>query len=106
MDRRRFLLGLAGGGAALLGRASAQDWPAMARLCIDYEDAGRMIARDFVGLSYESAVVAANDFFTADNRTLLRLLRTLGSEGVLRIGCNISYRTIWRTDDNPSPPAI
>jgi hypothetical protein len=32
MDRRRFLLGLAGGGAALLGRASAQDGPAMARL--------------------------------------------------------------------------
>src|SRR5499427_1023707 len=72
MDRRRFLFGLVGGGAALLGRASAQDGPAMARLGIDYEDAGRPIARDFVGLSYETAVVAANDFFTADNRTLLR----------------------------------
>ncbi len=76
MDRRRFLLGLAGGGAALLGRASAQDGP----------------------------VVAANDFFTADNRTLLRLLRTLGSEGVLRIGGNTSERTLWRTQDAPAPP--
>src|SRR5258708_4938773 len=104
MDRRRFLLGLAGGGAALLGRASAQDGPAMARLRIDYEDAGRTIARDFTGLSYESAVVAANDFFTADNRTLLRLLRTLGSEGVLRIGGNTSERTLWRTQDAPAPP--
>jgi hypothetical protein len=84
MDRRRFLLGLAGGGAALVGRASAQDGPVVARLGVDYEDAGRTIARDFIGLSYESAVVAANDFFTADNRTLLRLLRTLGSQGVLR----------------------
>src|SRR5262249_56243057 len=83
MDRRRFLLGLAGGGAALIGRASAQGGPAMARLAVDYEDAGRAIARDFIGLSYESAVVAANDFFTADNRTLLRLLRTLGSPAVL-----------------------
>src|SRR6266436_3701314 len=104
MDRRRFLLGLAGGGAALLGRASAQDGPAMARLSIDYEDAGRTIARDFVGLSYESAVVAANDFFTADNRTLLRLLRTLGPEGVLRIGGNTSERTLWRMQDTPAPP--
>jgi hypothetical protein len=43
--------------------------------------------------------VAANDFFTADNRTLLRLLRTLGSEGVLRIGGNTSERTLWRTQD-------
>jgi hypothetical protein len=73
------------------------------RLSIEYEDAGRAIARDFIGLSYESAVVAANDFFTADNRTLLRLLRTLGSEGVLRIGGNTSERTLWRTQDAPAP---
>jgi hypothetical protein len=104
MDRRQFLLGLMGGGAALVARASAQDGPAMARLSVNYEDAGRPIARDFVGLSYESAVVAANDFFTADNRTLLRLLRTLGSEGVLRIGGNTSERTLWRTEDAPAPP--
>jgi len=102
MDRRRFLLGLAGSSAALVGRASAQD-PAMARLGVDYEAAGRAIARDFIGLSYESAVVAANDFFTADNRTLLRLLRTLGPEGVLRIGGNTSERTLWSTQDTPAP---
>jgi hypothetical protein len=95
MDRRRFLLGLAGSGAVLIAPASSQAPAAMARLSIKYEDAGRPIARDFIGLSYESAVVAANDFFTADNRTLLR---TLGSEGVLRIGGNTSERTLWRTD--------
>jgi len=103
MDRRRFLVGLAGGGAALAGPAFAQDAPATARLSVDYENAGRAIARDFIGLSYESAVVAANDFFTADNRTLLRLLRTLGSEGVLRIGGNTSERTLWRTQDASAP---
>jgi hypothetical protein len=103
MNRRRFLLGLAGGGAALVRRASAQDAPAMVRLVVGYEDAGRTIARDFVGLSYESAIVAANDFFTADNRTLLRLLRTLGRQGVLRIGGNTSERTLWRTQDGPAP---
>jgi hypothetical protein len=103
MDRRRFLLSLAGGGAALVGRASAQNRPAMARIAVDYEAAGRTIARDFIGLSYESAVVAANDFFTADNRTLLRLLRTLGPQGVLRIGGNTSERTLWRTQDTGAP---
>jgi hypothetical protein len=103
MDRRRFLLGLAGSGAALVGRASAQDGSAMARLGVDYEGAGRTIPRDFIGLSYESAVIAANDFFTADNRTLLRLLRTLGAQGVLRIGGNTSERTLWRTQDAQAP---
>src|SRR5215472_11884151 len=103
MDRRRFLHGLAGGGAALIARAFAQDGPATARLAVDYENSGRAIARDFIGLSYESAVVAANDFFTADNRTLLRLLRTLGPEGVLRIGGNTSERTLWSTQDTPAP---
>ena len=103
MDRRRFLLSLAGGGAALVGRASSQDAAAMARISVDYEDAGRTIAPDFIGLSYESAVVAANDFFTADNRTLLRLLHTLGPQGVLRVGGNTSERTRWKTQDTPAP---
>ena len=71
----------------------------MARISLDYEAAGRTVARDFIGLSYESAVIAANDLFTADNRTLLRLLRTLGPQGVLRIGGNTSERTRWRTQD-------
>jgi hypothetical protein len=103
MDRRRFLLGLAGGSAALVGRALSQNEPAIARIGVDYEDAGRTIAPDFIGLSYESAVVAANDFFTADNRMLLRLLRTLGPQGVLRVGGNTSERTRWRTQDTPEP---
>jgi hypothetical protein len=53
MNRRRFLVGLAGGGAALVGSASAQDLPLMVGLSVDYEDAGRTIARGFIGLSYD-----------------------------------------------------
>jgi hypothetical protein len=75
----------------------------MARIGVDYEAAGRAIAPDFIGLSYESAVVAANDFFTADNRMLLRLLRTLGPKGVLRVGGNTSERTRWTTQDTAAP---
>jgi len=75
----------------------------MARIGVDYEAAGRAMTPDFLGLSYESAVVAANDFFTADNSTLLRLLRTLGPRGVLRVGGNTSERTRWMTQDTPAP---
>jgi len=100
MDRRHFLFGIAAGGVALTGRASAQG---AVRAVVDYEHAGRKIPADFTGLSYESAVVAANDYFTADNRALLRLVRTLGAQGVLRIGGNTSERTLWRPDDTRAP---
>ena len=72
----------------LAGRASAQDDRAMARLDVDYEDVGHRIPSDFIGLSYESAVVAGNDFFTADNRTLLRLFADAGKSAErCRGGC-------------------
>jgi hypothetical protein len=95
MNRRDFLVDVAGAGAALLSQSACTSSTAHSRLSVDYEKPGRAIPADFTGLSYESAVLAANDFFTPDNRTLLRLLRTLGSRGVLRIGGNTSERTVW-----------
>jgi hypothetical protein len=83
----------------LAGQSACAPSATLARLSVDYGNPGRPIPADFTGLSYESAVLAANDFFTPDNRTLIRLLRTLGSRGVLRIGGNTSERTVW------GPPA-
>ena len=99
MNRRAFLATVAGVGAALAGQSACAPSATIARLSVDYGNPGRPIPADFTGLSYESAVLAANDFFTPDNRTLIRLLRTLGSRGVLRIGGNTSERTVW------GPPA-
>jgi hypothetical protein len=99
VNRRSFLATVAGAGAALAGQSACAPSATLARLSVDYGNPGRPIPADFTGLSYESAILAANDFFTPDNRTLIRLLRTLGSRGVLRIGGNTSERTVW------GPPA-
>jgi hypothetical protein len=95
LDRRSFL---ALAGSTLLARGSARSETAVpARVAIAYDDPGRAIAADFIGLSYESALVAAPDYFTLENRSLLGLIRGLGAHGVIRIGGNTSERTVWET---------
>ncbi|HEY6996211.1 MAG TPA: glycosyl hydrolase family 79 C-terminal domain-containing protein [Xanthobacteraceae bacterium] len=75
---------------------------AFARLTVGYEDPSRPIAPDFVGLSYESAILAAGDYFAPDNASVLGLVRLLGAEGVIRIGGNTSERTVWRAAGEPA----
>lgn len=96
-DRRGFLRALSGSAIGLLARgtASAQS-DAAARLAVEYEHAGQPVASDFVGLSYESAILAASDYFTPDNASVLGLIGALGDSGVIRIGGNTSERTVWR----------
>ena len=92
LDRRSFL---ALAGSTLLARTSARaDAAVPASVTIAYEDPGRAIAADFIGLSYESAILNPGTYFAPDNATLLALLRALGSAGVLRIGGNTSERTV------------
>jgi hypothetical protein len=97
-SRRHLLRGAAGAFLALVGRGRAQA-QAVAHLTVRYEDAGRPIASDFVGLSYESAQLAAGDYFSADNASALGLIRALSPNGVIRIGGNTSERTVWRLED-------
>jgi hypothetical protein len=93
LDRRSFL---ALAGSTLLARGSARaEAPVPARVTIAYDDPGRAIAADFIGLSYESGLIAAPDYFTPQNRSLLGLIRALGAHGVIRIGGNTSERTVW-----------
>jgi hypothetical protein len=100
---RRRLLGsaAAAAGTVLLARAvgtgRAQN-DTSAYLAVTYDAPGRRIASDFVGLSYESAILAAADYFTPDNAPLLGLIRSLGPDGVIRIGGNTSERTLWCPD--------
>src|SRR5207244_9802678 len=82
----------------LLARTSARAEAAVpASVTIAHEDPGRAIAADFIGLSYESALIAAPDYFTPDNHSLLGLIRALGARGIIRIGGNTSERTAWET---------
>jgi hypothetical protein len=104
--RRGLLRGAAAAAAGLLVRGGARaQADADALLTVDDRDAGRPIAPGFVGLSYESAILAAGDYFTPDNASVLGLIGRLGANGVLRIGGNTSERTVWRGEGAPTAPA-
>jgi hypothetical protein len=108
IERRRFLGGAAGTALGLFARGPS--WAQIsraqtgvdARVLVSHEDAGRPVASDFIGLSYESAILAAGDYFTPNNRSVLGLIRALGENGVIRIGGNTSERTVWRSDAGPA----
>src|SRR5215510_6934494 len=104
--RRAVLRGMAAAAAGLLARSRARaQAEANALLTVDDRDAGRPIAPDFVGLSYETAILAAGDYFTPDNASVLGLIGRLGANGVLRIGGNTSERAVWRGEGAPTAPA-
>src|SRR5262245_27585080 len=101
--RRGLLRGAAAAAAGLLARSRARaQADADALLTVDDRDAGRPIAPGFVGLSYESSILAAGDYFTPDNASVIGLIRRLGRNGVLRIGGNTSERTVWRAEAAPA----
>ena len=106
MKRRHFLIGAAATAANLLtpdtSRSQSDIGP---HLAVSYEDPGQAIALDFIGLSYESAILAGADYFTPNNASTLGLIRALGENGVIRIGGNTSERTVWGVDAKPVGPA-
>src|ERR1700678_3181623 len=51
------------------------------------------ISPDFMGFGYETSAVAQTNYFSAENKTLIQLYRNLGSQGLIRIGGNISDHT-------------
>jgi hypothetical protein len=106
MKRRRFLTGAAATAAGLLTPGTNRSQPGISlRLAVSYEDPGQAIALDFIGLSYESAILAGSGYFTPDNTSTLGLIRSLGENGVIRIGGNTSERTVWGADAKPVGPA-
>ncbi|MBV8755157.1 MAG: hypothetical protein JO328_20075 [Hyphomicrobiales bacterium] len=103
MARREFIGAL---GAALVAPAQARGQAPAVRVTVDYEDAGRPIAPDFIGLSCESAILTPGTYFTPENATLIALMHALGGAGVLRIGGNTSERTAWEPAGVAAPDSI
>jgi hypothetical protein len=104
IERRRFLssaVSTAVGFLAPGSRTSGAQIDVSALLAVAYEGRGQLIASDFIGLSYESAILAAGDYFTPDNASVLGLVRLLGPNGVIRIGGNTSERTVWWANGKP-----
>jgi hypothetical protein len=50
-------------------------------------------------------ILASGDYFTPENPSALGLIRSLGENGVIRIGGNTSERTVWGADRRPVGPA-
>lgn len=94
VERRKFLTGAAA--AALTAIAPHRACAATpVRIEIDEDHPGTPIAPEFLGLSYESAILADGDYFTPGNASVVGLIRRLGERGVIRIGGNLSERTVW-----------
>jgi hypothetical protein len=78
---------------------------ALVRIDIDPTAAtGPHIAQDFVGLSYESAILADADYISPDNTSLIGLIRPLRGRGILRIGGNTSEDTVWNPSNQEMVP--
>ena len=103
MERMTRRAGLRCLGAASLagaaGKLYAQSRPM--ELTVHPEAILTTVPPDYIGLSYESAQLIHPDYFAAGNRELTALFRTLGRQGVLRIGGNTSAYTVWQ----PNAPA-
>src|SRR5262245_34012675 len=105
MQRRTFLIGMTAAALGPYARAGGQTQVPI-NIVVDYEAAGPPIPSDFIGLSYESAILADGAYFTPDNKSVLGLIRRLGPNGVLRIGGNTSERTAWRPGGETIPPGM
>ena len=70
LGRRAFIGGLS---AALLA-SSARARAGAARVTVDFEGAGQPLAPDFIGLSYESAILSPGSYFAPENATLIALM--------------------------------
>lgn len=93
IDRRRFLVSCAG----LLGIGSLSPELRGAyydeqELVVDFSAPGRLIPRDFLGLSFETHGLFSEGIFLPENRSLITLVHRLGPKGIIRIGGNSSDR--------------
>lgn len=102
---RRSALGLLCSTAAGLAAAHAQPWlaaqagadaaPVALTLSADPNRPLFAVPANYTGLSYESEQLTHPAFFAPDNHSLIALVRTLGTHGVLRIGGNTSAYTAF-----------
>ena len=103
MSRRSLLCTLAGIAASPYASRAGVGPYAPASVAVGYDEPGRAISENFIGLSYESAVLASPEYLSPGNRSVAGLLRGLGARGVLRLGGNTSERTVWRDTKDLRP---
>ncbi len=93
-NRRTIMKGLAGSLAAIALPATLRAQVQQPFVRVTSQEIA-MVPREFMGLSYESSQLSHPQFFCAANHDLIQFFRTLGDQGVLRIGGNMSQYTYW-----------
>jgi hypothetical protein len=88
MNRRRFIRVTLDAGLFLGSNLPATDTSVQVR--VDTQPAFGRIPANFIGLGYEISSVARAGLLSANNRQYVRLVRTLGPRGVIRVGGNTS----------------
>jgi len=98
MKRREVLIGLGASGLAACSRTPritlAQRTTAAVRL--SKTPRGPRLYSSFLGLSFESSLLADTSVFHAGNTSLIALLRRLAPDGSLRFGGNSSEFCVWQ----------
>src|ERR1700675_3780854 len=96
MNRRTFLRRAIGSlPAAMLqssfaGAVQVASRESEVRVTLDPARTLAVIPPDFIGLGYEISSVARPGLLSAQNAVYVQLVRTLGAEGVIRVGGNTS----------------
>jgi hypothetical protein len=102
MRRRDFIKGtslLAGSVATSFGKAIREDLEA--KLTLDLARTIATIPSDFMGLGYEISSVARPALLSPKNTVYVRLCRTLGSSGIIRVGGNTSDYASYSASAQP-----
>ena len=102
MNRRDFLAGL--GGVALAGCATddRRNTGAVGTVELRPPIGNRQLGPGFVGLSYETSLLASPlGFLSAGNHALVALIQGLGAQGLIRIGGSSSEFAQWQPTPGP-----
>jgi hypothetical protein len=107
MNRRQFLAQSASVVAAAMSQSklagalqSVSSAPEM-RVTLDSTKTLAVIPPDFMGLGYEISSVARPGLLSAQNAAYVQLVRTLGTQGVIRVGGNTSDYSSYVENGQP-----
>lgn len=98
MNRRSFLTGSALALGALASHPLLAEASAPLRIGIDVDRVLGRIPADFAGLGYEISSAAIPGLLSPANQKYIRMVRTLGARGVVRIGGNTSDYSSFESD--------
>jgi hypothetical protein len=63
---------------------------------------GHKLPANYLGLGFEASSAAMTNLLSADNKTYVQLVRTLGRAGVIRIGGNVSDFSVYQANGTPA----